>query len=223
MVKCACCENEIEGEVYYGDPGTYYEGEPLCEFCYFEDEPCATVLYGDDDYPHVISHTRNETGGEFRVRWVSTDPWRGYYEAESKIYVRLHEDCILAYSRDAEELKNFDEKVREILRKLGVRYARVFTRSSNLFSTGYDLFVHKDDLKGEKAVLLAAALSILRIRYRDPLRFKITALTGKTDPEDFEEKDLLLAEAYDRLAAGEDPEKVQEDIIRKLGGAVGNE
>ena len=218
MVKCICCGEEIEGEVYLGDPGTYYEGEPLCEFCYFGDEPCATVLYGDDDEPHVISYTRNETGGDFRVRWVSIDPWRGYYEAESSVYVRLHEDCILAYSRDAEELKSFDEKIRELLDKLGVRYARVFTRSSNLFSTGYDLYVHREDLKGEKAVLLVAALNILRIRYRDPVRFKITALTGKTGPEDFDEKDLLLAEAYDRLATGEDPEKVQGDIIGRLRG-----
>jgi len=56
------------------------------------------------------------------------------------------------------------------------------------------------------------------LRSFDPLRFKITALTGQTDPEDFDEKDLLLAEAYDRLTAGEDPEKVQEDIIGRLRG-----
>jgi len=217
LVKCACCEEEVEGEVYLGDEGTYYEGKPLCEVCYYEDEPCATVIYGDDEYPHVISYTRNETDGDFRVRWVSTDPWRGYYEAESDVYERLHDDCILAYSRDAEELKNFDEKIRELLDKLGIRYARVFTRSSNIFSTGYDLYVHREDLKGENGVLLAVALNILKIRYRDPLRFKITALTGK-DPEDYDEKDLLLAEAYDRLTAGENHDEVQRDIIARLRG-----
>jgi len=38
------------------------------------------------------------------------------------------------------------------------------------------------------------------------------------DPEGFDEKDLLLAEAYDRLTAGEDSEKVQKDIIGRLRG-----
>jgi len=219
VVRCACCEAEIpEEEVIYGDKGTYYEGKPLCDVCYYEDEPCATVYYGDDDYPHEISYTRNETDGEFRVRWVSTDPWRGYYTVESDVYERIHEDAILAYSYDADQLKRFDEEVRRLLDWLGVRYARVFERTSNLFSTGYDLFVHKEDLNGEKGALLTVALNLLKLKYRNPVRFKITALTGKTDPADFTESDKLLAEAFDRLVAGEDPEKVEADILSRFGG-----
>jgi hypothetical protein len=43
----------------------------------------ATVFYGRDGTPYTISHTRNETEGDFRVKWHSTDPWRGYYETKS--------------------------------------------------------------------------------------------------------------------------------------------
>jgi hypothetical protein len=41
-------------------------------------------------------------------------------------------------------------------------------------------------------------------------------LTGKTDPADFKEADFLLAEAFDKLAAGENPAEVQRDAVEKL-------
>jgi hypothetical protein len=73
-------------------------------------------------------------------------------------------------------------------------------------------------LNGEKSFALGVALNILKLRFRDPVRFKVTALTGKTDPADFKEADFLLAEAFDKLAAGENPEKVQRDAVEKLMG-----
>jgi hypothetical protein len=224
VVKCAICGARLpKDEVYYGDKGTLYEGKPLCEVCYSEDEPCATVWYGDagyaplgEDCPHRISETRNETDGEFTVKWVPVDLWRGYYEAESKVYTRLYEDCILSGSFDAEELKRFNDELEKILRKLGVRYAKVFARSSNVLSVGYEIWVHREDLNGEKSFLLGAALNVLKLKFRDPVRFKVTALTGKTNPADFKEADYLVAEAFDKLAAGENPAKVQREIVRKL-------
>jgi hypothetical protein len=225
VVKCSVCGAKLNREdACYGDKGTFYEGKPLCEVCYWEDEPCATVYYGDasyaplgeDDCPHQISYTRNETDGEFTVKWVPTDPWRGYYEAESKVYTRLYDDCILSGSFDAEELKRFNDELEKILRKLGIRYARVIASSSNVFSQGYEIWVHKEDLNGEKSFALGVALNILKLRFRDPVRFKVTALTGKTNPADFKEADFLLAEAFDKLVAGENPEKVQREIAKKL-------
>jgi hypothetical protein len=224
LKKCACCGCEIHGEAFSGDKGTHYEGKPLCEVCYWEDEPCAIVYYGGDEYaplgeadcPHQISETRNETDGEFTVKWVPVDPWRGYYEAESKVYTRLYEDCILSGSFDAEELKRFNDELEKILGKLGVRYAKVFARSSNVLSVGYEIWVHREDLNGEKSFLLGAALNVLKLKFRDPVRFKVTALTGKTNPADFKESDFLLAEAFEKLAAGEDSQKVQREVVEKL-------
>jgi len=83
-MRCHVCEKNLRrSQAYFGDEGTPLEGKPLCEECYYDDEPCTTIFYGKDDTPYIISETRNETDGEFRVRWHSTDPWRGYYEPYS--------------------------------------------------------------------------------------------------------------------------------------------
>ncbi|MDI6826832.1 MAG: hypothetical protein QMD36_06685 [Candidatus Aenigmarchaeota archaeon] len=41
-------------------------------------------------------------------------------------------------------LKNFDERIRELFDEHDMDYARVFTRSSNVFYNNYDLYVKKN-------------------------------------------------------------------------------
>jgi hypothetical protein len=60
---------------------------------------------------------------------------------------------------------------------------------------------------------LTMKLMQLRDKYRDPERFRMTAVTGKS--EDFDEKDRLLSETSKRLEHGEDFETVKEDILKK--------
>jgi hypothetical protein len=145
MMKCTCCGQRIKkNDAYIGDKGTYYEGKPLCETCYFEDEPCAIVYYKNDGQPYVISHTRNETEGDFTVKWHSTDPWRGYYETKSEKYALINTAELLAYHESEKMLKEFDKKVRELFDKHNIDYARVFARSSNVFYQNYDLYVKKE-------------------------------------------------------------------------------
>jgi len=156
-----------------------------------------------------------------QFEWHSTDPWRGYYETKSDEFIHIHEDCILAYSRDAEELKKFHIGLIQTFWKLGVEFAIVYGTTSNLFSTSYDVYVKKENLaKPDVAATIYVALNILKIRYRDPERFVLTALTGKS--EGFDEKDWLLAEAYRRIKAGENPEEVQKDILEKARRAIEN-
>jgi len=144
-VKCTICDQRIRrSEAYFGDEGTFYEGKPLCETCYCEDEPAATVFYGRDDEPHIISYTRNETEGDFTVQWHSTDPWRGYYETKSERYSLVNTAELLAYHESEQMLKEFDDKVRELFDGSGIEYARVFARSSNVFYQNYDIYVKKD-------------------------------------------------------------------------------
>lgn len=46
-MKCSICEERIKKtEAYVGDKGTFYENKLLCDSCYYEDEPCATVING---------------------------------------------------------------------------------------------------------------------------------------------------------------------------------
>ena len=144
-MKCAICDKRIKkSEAYVGDEGTLYEGNPLCESCYYEDEPCATVIYVREDTPYIISDTRNETEGDFKVRWHSTDPWRGYYETSSEKYALVNTAELLAWHESEEMLKEFDGRIRELFDEQGVDYARAFARSSNLFYQNYDLYVKKD-------------------------------------------------------------------------------
>lgn len=74
-MKCSICDERIKKiEAYFGDNGTPYENKPLCESCYYEDEPAATVFYRRGDQPYVISGTMNETEGDFSDQWRNTDP-----------------------------------------------------------------------------------------------------------------------------------------------------
>lgn len=69
-MKCSICNDIIKTiEAYLGDKGAPYEDKPLCESCYYEDEPAATVFYRGDEQPYVISGTRNETEEDFSVQY----------------------------------------------------------------------------------------------------------------------------------------------------------
>jgi hypothetical protein len=128
---------------YQGDEGTSYSGKPLCETCYYEDEPCATVFYGNDETPYVISGARNETEGDFGVSWHPTDPWRGYYETRSEEYALVNTAELLSYHESERMLADFDKRTRQMFDEHGIDYARVFARSSNVFYRNYDLYVRK--------------------------------------------------------------------------------
>ena len=69
-----CDEPTPDDHVCFGDEASEYAGQLLCEICYYEDEPVATVYYGSDDEPHYINHLRNDIEGDFWVSWHSTDP-----------------------------------------------------------------------------------------------------------------------------------------------------
>ena len=144
-MKCSICDELMKKiEAYFGDKGTLYENKPLCEPCYYEDEPAATVFYRGDDQPYVISGTRNETDGDFSVQWRSTDPWRGYYETKSDKYSLVNTAELLAWHESEKMLKDFDERIRELFDEHDIDYARVFARSSNVFYQNYDLYVKKE-------------------------------------------------------------------------------
>jgi hypothetical protein len=170
MMKCTCCGQRIKkNDAYIGDKGTYYEGKPLCEICYLEDEPCAIVYYKNDDQPYVISHTRNETEGDFTVEWRSIDPWRGYYETKSEKYALVNTAELLAYHESERMLREFDKKVRELFDKHNIDYARVFARSSNIFCQNYDLYVKKEQ------ALIASLLvekAKVEVDYNNPKWYK---------------------------------------------------
>jgi len=144
-VRCNSCGERIrKDEAYLEDQGTSYSGKPLCEACYHEDEPCATVFYGKDDTPYTISGTRNETDGDFGVSWHSTDPWRAYFQTESDKYALVNTAELLSYHESEQMLDDFDKRIRGMFDEHEIDYARVFARSSNVFYQNYDLYVRKE-------------------------------------------------------------------------------
>jgi len=169
-IVCNSCDEPIrdQDDVYFGDPATHYEGKPLCEICYYEDEPIATVYYRDEEEPHFITHARNDTEGDFRASWHSTDPWRGYFEVESEHYAKIFSDTILAYHESEVMLKELNDRVMERYRDAGIDFARVFPRTSNLFATGYDIWSDRDF---EKLFVAHAILHKAKqeVGYDDPL------------------------------------------------------
>ncbi|MBM4463829.1 MAG: hypothetical protein FJ012_11000 [Chloroflexi bacterium] len=159
---CQMCEEPIDpGDdgygIYYGDEGTDYEGKPLCETCYYENEPCATVYFGGEDAePCFISSCRNETEGAFTVQWHSTDPWRGYYELKSDKYTEVFTDAILSGHESEEMLKKLYDMVMERFEEEEIDFARAFCRSSNLFMTSLEIWVRKDLVQLLKAYIIIA-------------------------------------------------------------------
>jgi len=85
-----------------------------------------------------------------RKKWVSTDPWRGYYEYENSAFG----GCILAgdkFHNEAEKEKIEEAKKR--LRKAKIPFRFKTARTSNVFSIVYDIVVSKRDLPRAKRML----------------------------------------------------------------------
>jgi len=148
-----------------------------------EDDAEVTIYYsdggenGDPQYPYTIGRYHDDTEGDFEIAWIPTDAWRGYYEVRPSAksdWVAVHDDVILAWSRDAEDLEAMDKILRRYMDAHEIRYARAFARSSNLFSTGYTLFVPKEHVDE-----LVGFIENLKFRFRDDLRFAYTAIFGK--------------------------------------------
>jgi len=158
---CAICREVILDEVYLGEAGTHYEGQPICQGCFDTDldEPCATVYLGrDDEEPKLIGSCRNETDGDFSVRWHRIDPWRGYYELLSDNYTELFTDAILSGHESEEMLKKLYDRLLARLEAEGIGFARAFARSSNVFMTCLEIWIEKDLVKVLKAQIILSQI-----------------------------------------------------------------
>jgi hypothetical protein len=192
IISCTSCGKPIiKNELYCGEEATYYEKKPLCEVCFYEDEPVATLYRGQNKDPYHISQTRNDTDGKFRALWHSSDPWRGRYKLSSESYAMVFSDAILSYHESEAMLKELNDKAMEKLSKAEVDYYRAFLRTSNLFCTDYDIWVKKDP-----AQILASHLVLEKVKtevnYNDPVYS--TGILFERD--DFKKLQSLLGSKY---------------------------
>ena len=215
-VRCAICEKEMTYDEHQnascGEEATQYEGDPICETCYCEDEAEATLRVFDADNPEgegdygtsifEIGSCKNMTAcdgdiGTWRTKWVRTDAWRGYIDLiPPKDWVQFHSDCSLMGSEDSAMLEKYDASVRKAFIAKGVRLIRATLRTSNCCSAGVDYFVEKKFLKWA-----TAASRKLADVFRDPVRFNMTAITGK-DPASAGVDDYVVAALGAKLLGG---------------------
>jgi len=216
-VCCPCRESEEDrpqGTVIIYDPNTRTATKYLVMAHEDTSETIDSINDPEDLENLQFEYGEDTEGSPIQFVYTHTDAWRGYYEPKAEDWTLLHSDCILSYSEDAEQLKEFDTDMKKILWELGYEFAVCFGSTSNLFSCGYDIMIKKTDKEDAlKRMTLYMKLMQLNTKYRDPERFRMTALTGKS--KDFDEKDRLFSEASKRLERGEDFETVKEDILKR--------
>lgn len=113
--------------------------DPIGTVKYLNQEQKRIYREDPEQHPEIQPYATQD----FNAEWVSTDAWRGYYKVKpnNDDWEKLHSDSILHQHHSEKELKEFDDRIREIGEELGVEIARVTTQTSNVFSTSYDLFI----------------------------------------------------------------------------------
>jgi hypothetical protein len=90
-----------------------------------------------------------------KKKWISTDAWRGYYEYDNSV---MGGSILAGYGDPYAERQNEAEKERikkakEILHSNKIPYKLATARTSNVFSSVYDIVVDKDNVAKAKALL----------------------------------------------------------------------
>ena len=111
-----------------------------------------------DDTPATVNNR------EFRIKYVATDGWRGYYSAiptKKSGWVAIDSDWVTGNwddagenSADATEQKM--KKLVAMVEEVGGEFIMILLPTSNCFSTAYDCFVRgisERDFQSIKAIL----------------------------------------------------------------------
>jgi len=145
MRICTVCDQIVEVVYKHGE-------ESVCRRCEEDDlvEPMATVKHSEFDRPlrigHYINETELELGDEcFEAEWVSTSAWRGHVKVSANGgWSKVKSDYVLTAKNDA-DVKKLDDDLKDLADGFDVEWARVVSRTSNVFSTGWDFYVRGSD------------------------------------------------------------------------------
>lgn len=140
------------------DPRESKDGNVVCEGCYEDDqqEPKTTITNlntGETirvcEYSNYDQDFEEISEGDlgFNVSWQASGGYRGEYVVTSDLNTEIHEDGILAYSDNEQNLKLFDDAVKKLLIDNNITVYQVISRSSNLFYCPYSLWVPNEDLE----------------------------------------------------------------------------
>ena len=183
LVKASCSGCE---EIFEESELTYFRkaNERLCDSCepdrVHDDklEAPITAVYNGEDIRRTVGYFHDDTMGDFDFEWQG-EGYRGHYNViPSGSWINVIDDNILAYSGDEADLKEFSDILEKAMQENHIQYAIIYSRSSNLFSTGYDMFIKKRHFK--KYQLLKERIESIKKILRDPKKYHDTAITGET-------------------------------------------
>tara|TARA_Y100000034_G_scaffold64814_1_gene78450 strand:- start:134 stop:667 length:534 start_codon:yes stop_codon:yes gene_type:complete len=163
--KCISCEEIIDIESGCSADRGEHKGEPLCENCYCDDmgEPIVTASRGKDKQTYYCGNYTSDADYEDNaiaeyfdsVKWHSCDAWRGYYKGEAPAgYEQMVDswfgsvdgyfpDDIVGRFHEAYESGELD----------GIEYFAAFPRTSNVFSSGIEVYIHNQQVDESKSII----------------------------------------------------------------------
>ena len=89
-----------------------------------------------------------------KKKWVSTDAWRGYFTFDNSVadgWIPTMEDSTVRGKTKDEQDRI--KRIKSILRKNKINSREKYSRTSNVFSVGYDVIVPPSKVKRAKALL----------------------------------------------------------------------
>jgi hypothetical protein len=219
--RCIGCEEKLSDILEeYGDDaiedGRHTEKGFLCYPCYEYDltEAPLTVYHDDDDRPYRIGYHTSDYELEgleppFTFEWVKMDGWRGYYKAVPQNGItEVFSDAVLWGHESEAMLKALYDIVQRAFIVLGIRYIRVFERTSNLFCTNLTFYVMREyERQAEQVVEAAKAY----VNFDDPV-FSTGILFPRDKPAEFElgnskaVRDMDIPELIKDIVVGEGEE-----------------
>jgi hypothetical protein len=236
---CACCEQEVDEDfAFTGEEGTHYDGETLCEMCFYEGQTEAVIRLNpsnedidDCEATMRITSTMNETAeygyssrGRWKTKWHSTDAWRGYYEVEAPENWKLLNADASLWGLNESVLANFHNPLVRGINGYNIPLALVSCVTSNVFSTAVDWFVYVEDTEQVARVAWILAAARVAADYdsylvRDMSEENVEHLLAR----DIGSADIaeVVGEMLDRdISLDDDIAELAEDIMRAMSSAA---
>jgi hypothetical protein len=160
--KCILC-GEMR-ECTRCDEHTEHEGEPICDDCYCQevsDAPAVIHYNGNEDSPQVLTYVRDDTNGDFRLHYHRIDGWRGYFTVTSEKYEQVQSDTLLMMHSSLGSIEARHNFIYSKFKEVGIQYAQVFCRTSNVCSSLIDIWVLKADLARAQKICEEAAPALI--------------------------------------------------------------
>lgn len=138
-----------------------------------DSEPSAVIMWRGEERDYITPYQRP---AHFDVEWHSIDAWRGSYSVvSSEEYKKIMSDTILHGHYTEKKLKQLQEHMREKFAEYDIDFAEIYPRTSNVFATGFDIYVPKDKYKTAKRAIIETKedLNISLDKHEERLKKKL--------------------------------------------------